>query len=1220
MKIDWNAFKTKNENYRNAFEQLCYILFCREHNIHTGIFRYKNQVGIETEPILINKELIGWQAKFFEHRIDKAQITESIKKAKEKNPKLEKIFLYINVEFSETTKKGKKKSKLQTEIESFAIAEGIEVIWRVPSHIELQLTKDENKYLTEVYFTLGKTTYDSIEELFLHTQALLDQIQTEIDFNNNKIKLENTKTVDNLVNILNKPSISILSGIGGIGKTAIIKDLYLKIKDKIPFFVFKATEFNISHITDLLKRYGNNFSLNDLIGFFGNIQRKLIVIDSAEKISDLDNQDVIKEFVSILIKNNWSIIFTTRLEYYDDLTFTITELWAKIFIKINIDKITLEELTNLSNRYNFNLPSNDKLLHLVEIPFYLNEYLQIYTEIEDKDIIEEDFRNLLWQKKILGINIPNSRKIKREKCFIELAIQRANNLNHVINDIKCEEQVLRNLEEDGIIRFDKQQGGYFITHDIYEEWALEKYINSTFTGFKIEGFFKSLGNSLAIRRAFRKWLSENIKQDVNKVSSIIDSLNTGLLPQHWKDEIIVSIQLSPYSENFFNEWKSKLLRDNDLLERIIFLTRVACKEIDNSLFENLGINSIESLQINYQMTQPKGEGWKALIKFVYENEKKIRLNQILIIELLNDWISKNKTGETTRFCGLLGIYFLKKLYEKTPNNDYYYYVDSKIEKKLSKIILNSANEISGKLQELYDEVLINKNNVRRYKYENLVHITLTSLLDNHEVIKALPLKVLELANKFWFDIPKKDDIYRGSLSSELEESFCINSSTKYEYLPASAFQTPIYFLLKVNAIKTLKFIVDFINKTIECYVNSKFSKEIETIDINIDGEVFNQYISNRIWPMYRGTGQPSSYLLQSIHMALEKWLLEIAKKLDSKEIERICINLIKNSKSASISSIITSVVLANSRKLRNIALILFKTKELFFYDTSRVQSEYSARSLYSIGKGLRNDPIKDVLINERMETCKDDHRKISLENLMLTLQVFKEDSDDKFEEYRDEIWEILDNYYSKLSQDDDKTWRLYLARMDYRKQKVETKKHDKGILMEFQPQIDDELKKYSEESISKSSELLKHTSLRLWSEFRFKNEKSNFSKDDYKKYEDNPLLALEGIKDIQDEFKINKTREFSLFNGTIPIYVSTVLIRDFFEKLDKGQREFCKKIIFEHAIYLLSDNYFHQFNDGAEATISILPVILQKYQVVQEEVKLLIVRFYFAVIMKLKNY
>ncbi len=160
MIADWNVFKAKHPNYREAFEQLCYLLFCGEHNIRTGIFRYKNQPGIETNPVEINGELVGFQAKFFDEKIDKEQIKESIKKAKEDNPGLKKIYLYVYPEFSK--KKGKKKPEIQEDIENFAKSLGIEIVWRVSSHIEFQLSQPENRYLAEYYFSLGKSTYDCI--------------------------------------------------------------------------------------------------------------------------------------------------------------------------------------------------------------------------------------------------------------------------------------------------------------------------------------------------------------------------------------------------------------------------------------------------------------------------------------------------------------------------------------------------------------------------------------------------------------------------------------------------------------------------------------------------------------------------------------------------------------------------------------------------------------------------------------------------------------------------------------------------------------------------------------------------------------------------------------------------------------------------------------------------------------------------------------------------
>lgn len=50
--INWNTFRTKfNNEEQSAFERLCYLLFCKEFAKDTGIFRFQNHAGIETDPI-----------------------------------------------------------------------------------------------------------------------------------------------------------------------------------------------------------------------------------------------------------------------------------------------------------------------------------------------------------------------------------------------------------------------------------------------------------------------------------------------------------------------------------------------------------------------------------------------------------------------------------------------------------------------------------------------------------------------------------------------------------------------------------------------------------------------------------------------------------------------------------------------------------------------------------------------------------------------------------------------------------------------------------------------------------------------------------------------------------------------------------------------------------------------------------------------------------------
>jgi len=147
QEINWNNFKAKfNGKEQKSFEWLCYLLFCNEFNINIGIPRYKNQAGIETEPVEFEGKIIGFQAKFYETKIseNKKDIKDSIKKSKEQNLTKSKILFYINQEFSESSKKGQKEPKYKTDIEGYATTIGVEIEWRSRSFFESSFVCEKN--------------------------------------------------------------------------------------------------------------------------------------------------------------------------------------------------------------------------------------------------------------------------------------------------------------------------------------------------------------------------------------------------------------------------------------------------------------------------------------------------------------------------------------------------------------------------------------------------------------------------------------------------------------------------------------------------------------------------------------------------------------------------------------------------------------------------------------------------------------------------------------------------------------------------------------------------------------------------------------------------------------------------------------------------------------------------------------------------------------------
>lgn len=463
IKPNWDIFKAKfSENPQYNFEWFCYLLFCKEFNKEFGIFRYINQAGIETDPINVNDNIIGWQSKFYETSLseNKEEILSTIEKSKKYYPNITNLYFYTNQEWGQN--KGKKPNGL-IEVENRAKQLNITLEWRTASFFESEFVVNNNKVFTNHFFTQEKSIFNLLENQKQHTENILNEIHTKIIFNEQNIEIQRDNCIEELKKQAKK--VSILTGVGGVGKTVIIKKLYEYFKGEIPFLVFKATEFELRHINDLFK----DFSFYDFAEVIKEKENKIIVIDSAEKLLDLKNTNPFKEFLSILIKDKWQIIFTTRTHYLENLYTDLSEIYGITPLNINIDILNKEQLEEISEKYSFFLPKDEKLLTLIKNPFYLNTYLNNY--VDTNELNYNDFKTKLWNKKI------KDSKPERERCFLKIAFERANSGQFFVSP-NCESNILHELVKDGILGYEDTE--YFITHDIYEEWALEKKIEIEF--------------------------------------------------------------------------------------------------------------------------------------------------------------------------------------------------------------------------------------------------------------------------------------------------------------------------------------------------------------------------------------------------------------------------------------------------------------------------------------------------------------------------------------------------------------------------------------------------------------------------------------------------------------------------------------------------------------------------------------------------------------------
>lgn len=185
VKPNWDIFKAKfSENPQDNFEWFCYLLFSKEYNQPYGTHRYKNQSGIETDPIRIGDEVIGWQSKFYEDTLSnhKEDLLGTLTKTKRDNPNITKIILYTNSEWGQG--QGTKEPKAKIETEEKAQKLNIELVWRAQSYFESPFVYQEQRDISSYFFELD-TKWE------LSSLGFLDTLKSKY--------LNEFKTIDSLL-------------------------------------------------------------------------------------------------------------------------------------------------------------------------------------------------------------------------------------------------------------------------------------------------------------------------------------------------------------------------------------------------------------------------------------------------------------------------------------------------------------------------------------------------------------------------------------------------------------------------------------------------------------------------------------------------------------------------------------------------------------------------------------------------------------------------------------------------------------------------------------------------------------------------------------------------------------------------------------------------------------------------------------------------------------
>jgi hypothetical protein len=1028
----------------------------------------------------------------------------------------------------------------------------------------------------EVKLLFESTSKVNFENDFLKLKERGDHIFDGISNTINGFHIDRAEQIAEISELYEVNDFLFVTGARGVGKSGVVKD-FISTKGKdVPVFYLRAEDLDKNHLNDVFTSIGMNSTLGQIEGYFSLLKEKILVIESLEKVLELNYQDAFIDLLQYIKKQaGWTIIATGRDYAYQQLTFNYLQPSAIQFDSVNVEGFTTDQVAQVSEHIPelTGLISNDSLTELLKVPFFIEIAVRAIgngAQFKSGDT-EVDFRNTVWATVISKeADRKSGMPDKRRTTFINIAKQRAKKMLFGIRASEFDPEVIAKLEEDHLIHRDQKSATISPMHDVLEDWALEEYIESEYVenSHDLVQFLLTIGNEPAISRAFRLWLYRKLKFDDATNEFVEEVLTTDGIESYWKDEAIAAIMQHGSPEDFLYSLKSQLLKnDCALLVRFCFILRIACQR-PSSLYNDLLVKDEKSGILKSLFLQPYGNGWEALFNFIYEVKHDLSNTMLTqVVEVINEW------------CGLVNIY------EELPNASHKVGLlslwlleqvkDSYRDEGRRKKILNALLKVSTAIKERFDElverdVFISKVKPRRLSYVD--ELTSLALVGTNVpmLCKRNPDFVVKLSLHEWLLQKTEEDEFGYSSYGRIDVEESYGLDRERDFFPASGSKGPFKYLLESKPRLALDFIIKLCNLTAQKYAESEFgapsadeqekyfSDEVAAKQVDVilnDGTLIKQYASPHLWKGYRGQST-LPYLLQCALMALENWLVEYIDTCgEDNEIEWIYDYLLRKSNSVMPTSVLSSVATGFPNKIGKAAFPLLKTADLYHLDLIRMTQEMGGNELHFFNH--QRDVMTKIYIEERRKAALRPWRKESLETLLTRLQFVNE--------LRDGALKIVDELTSEATVRNEKKLRYMIHRVDTRTwEAVEDKDNDR-ILLQSSSDLPEDLKQDQQEFNEKHAIDNTVTSLNLWG--RKLLEEKLLEEKYFSSYQD----AIIAAKELLISFQKGEIHNFAdMAVGTITT-VAAVCVRDDLLNLSDGDKEWCLGVILE-SIFMHADN------------------------------------------------
>lgn len=873
---------------------------------------------------------------------------------------------------------------------------------------------------------VGGTEQRALQALSDHSALILDGIRSTLG---KDLHLSRGRLVQQVIEQLESTQVVIVSGAAGSGKSGIAKDVVRILATDHFAFGFRAEEFASAHFDETLQRNQIPSSARMLGAILAGQGRKVLLVESVERLLEASTRDAFSDLLALVAKDSsWRLVLTCR-DYSADLVRTSLLEAARLgHSVVTVPQLDDRELQEVEAAYpTLARPlANAALRRLLRNPYVLDKALQIAWSAERPlPQSERDFRALFWQEIVrVDHRAASGMPRRREEAFVQIALRRARALTMYALCGDLDAEVVDALRRDSLIVSSPHSGVLVApAHDVLEDWAILKWIDEQYATHdsSIQALSSALGTHPAVRRTYRKWVSELVELDhpgaADRVLQAV--VHEVELPAQFRDDTLASLLRSSASAVFLERHSAELFaNDKELLRRVIHLLRVAC--VTTPSWWKTSAAHVSLLKV------PDGPAWACVLRLVHTHLALFSHSQAdgsLLLGFIEDW-ARGVTWQAPYPEGAESVAAIA--HWLLPGFDNYRSGDQR--KRTLQVIAKIPNAASERFAVLLRGSRDDKE--RNQAIEEFREIILEGL-EGMPAARDMPEALMSSAKDHL--LCSEADLERGAWYRslrELETLFGIKEHTSHGYFPASAFQGPFLHLFRHHPREAIAFTIEVFNHSAEWYAHPRVEPEHVEPPFEItltfaDGTSRNQWCNARLWNLYRGTSA-GPYVLQSLLMALECGLLEFAEALP-RELDAVLLHILKQSDSAALTAVVASVATAFPHASGETLLVLLRSPACIRLDRQRLANESRASSTFS---GLMPQiKAEDKVFNEeRKEADARPHRRHDLEIAVAILQLGP---------FAQRVHEILDGYRAQMPRaeeqdEDDNIWRLAIHRMDLR--------------------------------------------------------------------------------------------------------------------------------------------------------------------------------------------